>query len=59
VFAKRDIKTDTAQGLEALRNRGIDVRDVQVTGTAIKTSPRENVTRFQKVLNEDEIRQEK
>lgn len=54
VFAKRDVKTDTARGLDALRERGADVREVEVTGTAIKTSHRENVTRFQKVLNEDE-----
>jgi len=54
VFARVDVKTDNASGLKYYRDRGVDVRDVKVTGAALKTTPRENAIRFQKVLRRDE-----
>jgi cardiolipin synthase len=54
VFAKRDVKTDNARGIAFIREKGADIRDVQVTGASVKTSARENVARFQKVLYDDE-----
>jgi cardiolipin synthase A/B len=54
VFSKSDVRLDHASGILFLRNKGIDVRDVEVSGVALKTSPKENVIRFQKVLREDE-----
>jgi cardiolipin synthase len=54
VFSKSDVRLDRAPGIEFLRNKGIDVRDVEVSGTALRTSPKENVVRFQKVLRRDE-----
>ena len=54
VFSKSDVRLDRAPGIEFLRNKGIDVRDVEVSGTVLRTSPKENVIRFQKVLRRDE-----
>jgi cardiolipin synthase A/B len=54
VFSKSDVRLDRAPGIEFLRNKGIDVRDVEVSGTVLRTSPKENVLRFQKVLRRDE-----
>lgn len=54
VFSKSDVRLERAPGIEFLRNKGIDVRDVEVSGAALRTSPKENVIRFQKVLRRDE-----
>jgi cardiolipin synthase len=54
VFSKSDVRLDQAAGIQFLRNKGIDVRDVEVSGAVLKTSPKENVIRFQKVLRRDE-----
>jgi cardiolipin synthase A/B len=54
VFSKYDVRLDNAYGIDFLRTKGIDVRDVEVSGAVLKTSPKENVIRFQKVLREDE-----
>ena len=54
VFSKSDVRLDRTPGIEFLRNKGIDVRDVEVSGTALRTSPKANVIQFQKVLRRDE-----
>jgi hypothetical protein len=54
VFARADVKTETGAALKIYRDRGVDVRDVEVTGIALKTTPKENAIRFQKVLRRDE-----
>ena len=54
VFSRTDLKLDTAAGVTFMRNQGSDVRDVKVSGAVLKTSAKENVMRFQRVLREDE-----
>ncbi len=40
VFSKSDVRLDRTPGIEFRREEGIDVRDVEVSGTALKTSPK-------------------
>lgn len=54
VFPRRDVKSETVAGIRFLREKGVDVRDLEVRGAVPKTTPKENFIRFQKVLREDE-----
>lgn len=54
VFSRRDVAGKRAGVILSLRQKGIDVRDVEVRGALPKTTPQENFARIQKVLREDE-----
>jgi hypothetical protein len=54
VFPKGDVRLEMAPAITFLRNKGFDVRDIEVTGTSLMTSPKANIVRFQKVLRRDE-----
>ena len=54
VFSKTDVRLETTSAITFLRNKGFDVRDIEVTGTSLMTSPKANIVRFQKVLRRDE-----
>jgi cardiolipin synthase A/B len=54
VFPKGDVRLEMAPAITFLRNKGFDVRDVEVIGTSLMTSPKANIVRFQKVLRRDE-----
>lgn len=54
VFPKRDVRINSAHDLKFMREKDIQFTEVNVTGSAIKTTPRENIKRFQDVLREDE-----
>jgi phosphatidylserine/phosphatidylglycerophosphate/cardiolipin synthase-like enzyme len=54
VYQRRDVDTKPAVFIEALRDKGVDVRDIKVRGKLPRTTPAENFVRIQKVLREDE-----
>lgn len=54
VFSRRDVAGKRASDILSLRQRGIDVRDIEVRGALPKTTPEENFARIQEVLREDE-----
>lgn len=54
VFAKRDVQIARPAELESLRQGQIRVISPTVSGVQPRTTPRENVARFQEVLNRDE-----
>jgi cardiolipin synthase len=54
VFPKREVRVENQSGVAELRERGADVREVSVTGASLRTTPAQNVERFQAVLNADE-----
>jgi hypothetical protein len=54
VFLKTDVRLETASTIAFLRNKGFDVRDIEVSGSSLMTSPKANIVRFQKVLRRDE-----
>ena len=54
VYRRRDVQTKSDIMIQKLRENGVDVRDIRVRGTLPKTTPRENFSRIQKVLREDE-----
>src|SRR5207245_2289034 len=41
VFARRDVNPDSIRGIELRRDQGADVRNIEVTGTRLVTSPTE------------------
>ncbi|MEK9285305.1 phospholipase D-like domain-containing protein [Bradyrhizobium sp. ISRA442] len=54
VFSRRDVAAKRAGVILSLRQKGVDVRDIEVRGALPKTTPQENFARIQEVLREDE-----
>lgn len=54
VFPKRDVRVENAVALATFRESGATVHEIEVRGRQLQTSPSQNVSRFQEILNPDE-----